>query len=67
LCYEMLLNANQTTHNAGGIIRAFTVGLLSAAAVATLILVGTRSRHRSRSREAYRRALTRKQLRELGI
>ena len=50
-----------------GIIRAFTVGLLGAAAVATLILVGTRSRNRTRVRDAYRRALTPEQLRELGI
>lgn len=50
-----------------GIIRAFTVGLLGAAAVATLILVGARSRHRTRARDAYRRALTPEQLRALGI
>ena len=48
-------------------MRAFTVGLLGAAAVATLILVGTRSRNRTRVRDAYRRAFTPEQLRELGI
>lgn len=55
-----------TTHNAGGIIRAFAVGLLGAAAVMTLIVVGSRSRH-SRSRGVYKRAFSRRQLRELGI
>lgn len=48
-------------------MRAFTVSLLGAAAVATLILVGNRSRHRTRVRDAYRRALTPDQLRQLGI
>ena len=50
-----------------GIIRAFTVGLLGAAAVATLILVGTRSRQRSRVPNVYRRVLAPERLPELGI